>query len=397
MRRHIVKIAPTGFFADYGCHVRILEEARGLQARGFDVTVVTYPGGADPPGLPIVRAPAWLHREAPRVGSHWRKLALDPALLATALRRLARRRVDVVHAHLHESVFIGWPLARWRRAALVFDYQGSLTGEMLDHQFLRPGSPAVAVFGLLERLANRLPDRVITSSENARRALLAASGWSEARVTAVTDGVDLERFRPRAPADQERMRALRRGLGIPDDRLVVGYLGLLAEYQGTGDLIRAARLVMDRTDSAHFLVMGFPNAAAYRETAAAAGLARHATFAGRVAYADAPEMLRLIDVAVTPKRSETEGNGKVLNYMATGLPVVAYDGPVTRELLGAGGLRVPVGSVDGLAEAVCRYLADADLRRAHGRQLRRRAETAYRWERQIQRVVDVYDEVRPRR
>ena len=102
-------------------------------------------------------------------------------------------------------------------------------------------------------------------------------------------------------------------------------------------------------------------------------------------------MLRVLDIAVAPKRSESEGNGKVLNYMAAGLPVVAYDGPVARELLGSAGIRVPVGSVDGLARGLLHYLADPDLRTRHGKALRRRAERMYGWNRQIQHITRVYD------
>ena len=390
MRRHVVKIAPTGFFADYGCHVRILEEARALQQHGYDVTVVTYPGGHDPPGLRVVRIPGWLHRGAPRVGSHWRKLMLDPALLATALTRLPSRGIDIVHAHLHEGVLIGWPLARMHGAGLVFDYQGSLTREMLDHQFIRAANPLIHVFSWLERLANRLPDRILTSSENARNTLVADSGLPSDRVVAVTDGVNLTRFRPRQPDDAPRLQELRRRLGIPPNRLLVGYLGLLAPYQGTDDLIRAAQLVVRRNPGVHFLVMGFPNEDSYRHAAHAAGLAGHMHFTGRIPYADAPEMLRVLDIAVAPKRSESEGNGKVLNYMAAGLPVVAYDGPVARELLGSAGLRVPVGAAEDLAHGLLRYLADPDLRTRHSLNLRRRVERLYGWDRQIQHVIRVY-------
>ena len=113
-------------------------------------------------------------------------------------------------------------------------------------------------------------------------------------------------------------------------------------------------------------------------------------FTGSIPYADAPEMLRVLDIAVAPKRSESEGNGKVLNYMAAGLPVVAYDGPVARELLGSAGLRVPVGDADGLAHGLLRYLADPDLRTRQGLTLRRRAESMYGWTRQIQHVIRVY-------
>ncbi len=391
MGRHVVKIAPTGFFADYGCHVRILEEARALQHHGYDVTVVTYPGGRDPPSLRVVRIPAWFHRGAPRVGSHWRKLMLDPALLATALTRLPSRPVDIVHAHLHEGVLIGWPLARMHGAGLVFDYQGSLTREMLDHQFIRAANPLLHVFSWLERLANRLPDRILTSSQNARNTLIAESGIPSNRVVAVTDGVDLTRFRPRRPDDAAHLQNVRHRLGIPPNRLLVGYLGLLAPYQGTDDLIHAAQLVLQQDPGAHFLVMGFPNEDAYRLAAHTAGLAGHMHFTGRVPYADAPDMLRVLDIAVAPKRSESEGNGKVLNYMAAGLPVVAYDGPVARELLGSAGLRVPVGSVDGLVQGLLRYLADPDLRTRHAHTLRHRVERLYGWDRQIQHVISVYE------
>ena len=63
-------------------------------------------------------------------------------------------------------------------------------------------------------------------------------------------------------------------------------------------------------------------------------------FTGKVDYAHAPLMLSAADIAVTPKLSPTEANGKIFNYMACGLPVVAFDTPVNREVLGdTGSLR----------------------------------------------------------
>ena len=49
-------IAPTSFFGDYGCHVRILEEVSALRGRGVRTTLVTYPFGRDLPDLPIHRS-----------------------------------------------------------------------------------------------------------------------------------------------------------------------------------------------------------------------------------------------------------------------------------------------------------------------------------------------------
>lgn len=46
----VLMIAPTSFFADYGCHVRILEEARILKKLGCRVTICTYHNGRNLPG-----------------------------------------------------------------------------------------------------------------------------------------------------------------------------------------------------------------------------------------------------------------------------------------------------------------------------------------------------------
>ena len=48
--RRVLMVAPTSFFADYGCHVRILEEARVLTRLGQQVTIATYYNGQTPAG-----------------------------------------------------------------------------------------------------------------------------------------------------------------------------------------------------------------------------------------------------------------------------------------------------------------------------------------------------------
>ena len=67
-------IAPTSFFSDYGCSVRILEEAKILQARGNELTICTYRNGKDIPGLTIRRTPSIPFREHYEVGSSPHKI-----------------------------------------------------------------------------------------------------------------------------------------------------------------------------------------------------------------------------------------------------------------------------------------------------------------------------------
>ena len=150
MAYNILMIAPTSFFGDYGCHVRILEEVRVLQKRGHRVTIVTYYKGRDLPELNIVRTrPTPWHADY-EVGSSRHKVAFDALLSWTALRTARRLKPDIIHAHLHEGALIGRVVSALTGAPLVFDYQGSLTAEMLDHHFVRPGGKREWFFRTVE-------------------------------------------------------------------------------------------------------------------------------------------------------------------------------------------------------------------------------------------------------
>lgn len=392
MRLRILKIAPTSFFADYGCHVRILEEARALQRLGHEVTICTYHTGADVEGVRTVRIPRVPWHAEVRVGSHWHKLYFDALLLLRTLRHRMSGRPDVVHAHLHEGAFVGFLPSRLWGAPLIFDYQGSLTAEMIDHCFLRPGSALEAPFRRLERLINRGADAIITSTQNAARLLVQQQPALARRVHTVADCVDTARFTPAwaCPEARHERASLLAQLGIPGDRKLVVFLGLLAEYQGVGHLLKAARTVLARRPATHFLIMGYPGVERYTGLAAELGISASVTFTGRIPYAQAPRYLRLGDVAVSAKLSRTEGNGKLLNYMACGLPTVAFRTPVAEEILGDLGVFAPPGNSDALAAALIELLDDPARGRLLGERLRERAAQHYSWDAAAQAIEAIY-------
>jgi glycosyltransferase involved in cell wall biosynthesis len=385
---HILSLAPTSFFSDYGCHVRILEEARALQALGHAVTIVTYYKGNDVPGIPIIRtAPTPWHRDY-EVGSSRHKFAFDVLLSIRLLRVLARNRFDVIHAHLHEGALIASVLARPWGIPVVFDYQGSLTDELLQHRFIKPHSAACALFRRVEHIANRLPHAVLTSTRHAADALRAELG-SRVPVEALPDGVNPHTFRPDVASAQQRVQ-LRARWGIAPDEPVVVFLGLLARHQGIGNLIEAAAILKAEGRRVRWLVMGYPGVEEWHQVASAAGALPEIVFTGRVAYANAPLMLALGDVAVAPKLSLTEGSGKILNYMAMALPTVAFDTPAQREYLGSLGVYAPIGDSMALARGVASLLDQPGRRRVLGEQLRRIAVQQFGWDRVAVIMTSVY-------
>ena len=383
----ILMIAPTSFFADYGCHVRIFEEALVLRKMGNRVTICTYHNGRDLGGLDIERS-LWIPwRKDYEVGSSRHKIGLDLLLSAKSLQVALRRKPDIIHGHIHEGALIGYPLSLLFGAPLIFDLQGSMTGEMLDHHFLKSDGLLYRPMRWLEGIINRLPDAIITSSRNAANHLRSQFNCGADSVHTVPDSVNPDLFSPLAKSDE--VRGLRDRWGIPPDRRVVVYLGLLAEYQGTRHLLQAAALLCPYHE-VHFLIMGFPMVEQYRRMARDLGIGDRVTFTGQVPYEQAPLALSLGDIAVAPKLSATEGSGKILNYMAMGLPTVTFDTPVSREYLGDLGVFAEKGSVPDLAAGIASLLRDEGRRLSLGAALRARVIERYSWEQAGRKIIDVY-------
>ena len=383
----VLVVAPTPFFGDRGCHVRIYEEVRALAARGVESEIVTYPVGSDPSGLTVRRAPRLPGVGVRAVGPGYTRPLVDATLLATALSTARRFKPDLIHAHLHEGIAIGLALRRSLRVPLVADLQGSLVGELVDHGFLSNGSITASLVGRVERWLVRQPDVILASSSSALR-LLESQGADVGRIVWFPDGADLSQFRPQ-PID----RALEASFKLSGKRTVV-FLGLLTPYQGVDLLLDAAPEVVRAVPAAHFLVMGYPDEDRYRAMADARGLQSFVTVPGRIPYTDAARYLSLGAVAVSPKLSATEANGKLLNYMACGLATVASDTPVNRELLGDAGVYVPVNDAGALAQALCGLLVDDERRARLGLALRQRAETEFSWPALADRLVGIYERAR---
>jgi glycosyltransferase involved in cell wall biosynthesis len=385
----ILMVAPTSFFADYGCHVRILEETRALQSRGHEVLICTYHNGNNVDGIPTHRTIDIPWRKRVVVGSSKHKLYLDAMLSFEVLRAIRQFKPDLIHAHLHEGALIGGTAGLLTRRPVVFDYQGSLTEEMLDHGFMRHDGKREWLMRRLERFIEWFPHLVITSSDNAR-SRLASTGYPDDQIMTVFDAVDTDRFSPCVMSSQERDR-LRAEIGIRPDQQVIGYLGLLAPYQGSDLLLEAARRVVDVHPETFFLIMGFPGNEAYHAEAVQMGLGQNTSFPGRISYMEAHRYLALADIAVAPKMSLTEGNGKLYNYMAMGLPVVAFDAPANREILGSHGIYAEHGNVGQLAGQLMWALRHRREAAEIGMRLRERAVETLSWKARTEELLDVYD------
>lgn len=349
---------------------------------GQEVRIVTYHLGRDMPGIPTDRIPRipWYRKLA--AGPSWHKPYLDILLFFKALQAARQFKPDLIHAHLHEGAFIGI-FAKWfLKVPLLFDCQGSLTAELTDHGFCRKGLLLHRAFRLLEGFINRRADFILTSSSVGAREL-GSWGVPEGKVQALIDAVDTEIFRP-YPQDEAR-----RALGLPLHTPLVVYLGVLNQYQGIEILLESAAILQRRGEPLHFLIMGFPEEK-YRRMAAELGIAEQVTFTGRIDYGKAPLYLSAGDIAVSPKISLTEANGKLFNYLACALPTVVFDTPVNREILGEAAVYASFGDAADLAYKLDGLMQDHGRRDELAKKARERSELEHSWQVRGRELLDIY-------
>ena len=390
---NILMLAPTMFFADYGCHVRILEEAVVLRQLGHQVTILAYPNGRDIWGIDVRRSWGVPFNYRIEVGSSRHKIYLDVLMGIKAMFLALKLKPDIIHGHLHEGGLMGWFLSKLTGAPLIFDFQGSLTSEMLYHAFLAKGSFSFKSIHRLEQTIDHLGDAIFTSSVHGASILHTEFGVPPARIHPTADCVNPDTFSP-DNFSAAGIAAFKRELHLPENKQILVYVGLLTRYQGVDLMLEALQKLSLHRDDFHLLLMGFPAVAHYKQLAQNLQIYPRVTFTGKIPYETLAKYLAVGDIALAPKLSNTEGNGKILNYASMALPTVAFKTPVSREYLGQHGIYAPDRSASALATAIESALdMSVEQRGARGNALRQRIHTRYTWEQVGQQIETVYTAV----
>ena len=355
-----------GSFGMGGAERVALDLATAQKQLGLEVLVVSLDGGTEGPLGPMFRAAGIpVHTVAKRPG-------IDLSLPPRVARLLARARVTVVHTHNPSPLIYAAPAARAVGAAVVHTKHGE--GHM--------GSRGEK---LLRKLAAPLAQVFVAVSRETAAQARAQRDCPAARLTVVTNGIDVDRFAP----DAETRRAVRDDLSIPQDAWVVGTVGRVDHNKNQPALVRAAAPLLG--PGLHLVLIG-DGPAMDELRSVVDGLDARAFVHVLGRRTDAGRLYRALDVFALPSLSEglplviPEAMACALPVVSTavgGIPAVVSDGET--------GLLVPPGDEEALRRALALLHVDRERARAMGQAGRARALAAYSVERMNREYLALYE------
>jgi glycosyltransferase involved in cell wall biosynthesis len=334
--------------------------AEGMAAKGNDVLVVTPAGGHEEfPGLrcgarleivPSINLRPWY----PEV-----YVTLRPQ--SACARILASFRPDLVHIQDH------YPLGRgMARAARKSGLPMIGTNHFLPDNMIS-SIPLVSSIDPLHPLIRRILWRQALSVYRGMDAYTAPTRTAAEifqercigrEVQAISNGIDLDAFRPNRTVDRE---GVRQRFGLDPGAPLLLYVGRLDPEKRLDVLLAAFRQIRD--GEAQLAVVGRGRLEPeLRRRADLLGTGRRVRFLGFVPDQEVHELLASADCFAMPSEAELQSIA-TLEAMATGLPVLASDAGALPEIVqdGVNGALFHSGDPDHAAERI-RWLLE---HRAH--------------------------------
>lgn len=282
-------------------------------------------------------------------------------------RHLRRNRVQIAHAFDFYTNLTLIPAARLARVPVVIGSHRQI-GDLLTPAQFRA-----------QAVAFRWCDAVVCNSHAASERL-AESGLSRDKLFVIGNALPPEAFVAAAPA-----------LPREPGRLRVGMVARMnARYKNHSGFLRIAAQIHQQMPEVEFLLAGDgPLRQELEQEARTLGLRDAVVFLGD--RRDLPAVHASMDVALLTSDSESLSN-VILEAMAAGLPVVAYQSGGNPELINEqrGAMAAP-GNEAEFSDAVVRLLKQPILRERLGHNARQFVEGSFGLERVRNRYQELYE------
>lgn len=295
---------------------------------------------------------------------------MDIISILQLLRNFRRNKPDIVHSFDTKPCVLARVAARLADVSVIV---GTLPG--LGSLYARRGVVTTVVrsfYEALQKHANNCSDMTIFQNHEDAQEFLERGLVKPNKICVLLgSGIRTELFSQTAVQRQDIERA-RKELGVKDGDLVVTMISRLIRSKGVLQFHETAKLVKDRHDKVHFILVGPDDRESIDRLTSReiAGLSRGVNWLGE--RRDVPVILALSDIFVLPSYYR-EGIPRVLLEAASmGLPLVSVRSAGCVEVVrdGVNGILVPPRDSKALATAIETLVQNDLLRQAFGRAAR---------------------------
>jgi glycosyltransferase involved in cell wall biosynthesis len=242
----------------------------------------------------------------------------------------------------------------------------------------------------LHRLTFKQANKIIAVSNGVAESLKDFA--DKEKLIVVYNGVDISEFQ-----NIEKNPELIEKFGLSSN-LVIATIGELREHKGQEDFIRAAGIVAEKYKDVKFLIIGKDNSNSQEYRMFLEDLVERLNLQNKIIFAGwqnkMTEIYALTDIFVSSARSEPFGL-VIAEAMATGKAIVATKTFGAAELLqdNENGKLVSIKNIEGIAEAIIKFLDDESLRLKFGKSAQIRAKEFFSLEKMVLETEKVYHSI----
>jgi glycosyltransferase involved in cell wall biosynthesis len=274
------------------------------------------------------------------------------------------------------------------RTRFVFDHH-DLNPELYESKFGKRGV-FYRLLQVMEFLTFKMADTVISTNESYKQIALTRGRKQPQDVFVVRSGPNLEHFNK-----VKQVKDYHRGKNY-----LVGYLGVMGEFDGVEYLIHAADYTikkLDRVDIQFCFIGSGPMLKSLQELTIQLEIQDNVHFTGRISDEELIRILSSCDVCVNPDPmnplNAKSTMNKILEYMALERPIVQFDLLEGRRSAGEASLYAKPNEIPELAEKIVQLINDPDMRGRMGSIGRIRMIEELEWRHQIPKLLLAYDHV----
>lgn len=204
----------------------------------------------------------------------------------------------------------------------------------------------------------KLADRVITSGESIRQAMIENNRMSGDQIVSIPAGIDINQF-----SLQREMADIRSLYQIPKESFIIGIVGVLRSWKGHHDLIVAAKHIRNKIPKLKLLIVGEgPQRSAIEQQIIESNLSDIVIMTGY--QKDPAPFMKAMDIVVLPSYANEATSQVLPQAMAMERPVISTDiGSLPEVVINEKtGLSIPPRDIDALAGALIRLYRNKSLR-----------------------------------